>query len=190
MIRLETSPCISYSPDRTLTRRVVNAQNLQREPHRRLFPAAHPHHALYRTRPHNRARRRRLLIVTFVAGGLLSAGIAVGAFGVVGADPDPRTSRPLAAIAQPIPAKGTAVIGLRDPEQERTPANAGAPASGIVSSSFKYVVVRPGDTLWGLAERYGDPDVPIQASVEQISCQNGLSRSPVLYPGRLLRVQE
>ena len=49
-------------------------------------------------------------------------------------------------------------------------------------------VVRHGDTLTGLAHRYGDPNAYILDRVEQIARANNLSGNAPLVPGQRLRI--
>lgn len=46
------------------------------------------------------------------------------------------------------------------------------------------VTVRPGDTLWSLARRYGDPNLYILERVNAMADANGLSSHGPLVPGQ------
>lgn len=48
------------------------------------------------------------------------------------------------------------------------------------------VSVRSGDTIWGLAQTYGDPDEYILERVDRISRANGLEKGEPLQPGQTL----
>jgi nucleoid-associated protein YgaU len=50
------------------------------------------------------------------------------------------------------------------------------------------VVVTPGDTLWGLAQKYGNPNDYLPDRVEEIADANGISSSAALTPGQHLSV--
>ncbi len=47
--------------------------------------------------------------------------------------------------------------------------------------SYSWHLIRPGDTLWGIALKYG-------TSIEMILRLNGMNRNSMLYPGRRLKV--
>lgn len=59
-------------------------------------------------------------------------------------------------------------------------------ASGV-EHVYIDVVVKPGDTLWGIAERVSDGQRDLRAVVDQIREINGL-KSVVLRPGQTLKV--
>lgn len=50
------------------------------------------------------------------------------------------------------------------------------------------ITVQPGDTLWSLAEEYGDPDEYILERVDVLARANGLRRGQVLREGQTLVV--
>ena len=58
-----------------------------------------------------------------------------------------------------------------------------APAAPVISKR-----VAPGDTLWGYAARYGDPNSYILDRVETIARDNHLSSNVPLVPGQILRI--
>lgn len=51
----------------------------------------------------------------------------------------------------------------------------------------KTVVVKPGDTLWGIADRSTPDSVDLRTVVREMIVRNGLS-SKVLRPGQVLEV--
>jgi nucleoid-associated protein YgaU len=50
------------------------------------------------------------------------------------------------------------------------------------------VTVTQGDTLWGLAQKYGNPNGYLPDTVEEIADENGISSSSALTPGQHLVV--
>lgn len=56
------------------------------------------------------------------------------------------------------------------------------------SPTMTAVSVRSGDTLWSLADKYGDPDKYILKRVDDLRQANGLKRGQPLYEGQVLRV--
>ena len=50
------------------------------------------------------------------------------------------------------------------------------------------VHVRTGDTLWALAQRYGDPDTYILKRVHQLAARNGIQNGVRLHAGMTLQV--
>ncbi|MCX6377527.1 MAG: LysM domain-containing protein, partial [Armatimonadetes bacterium] len=50
------------------------------------------------------------------------------------------------------------------------------------------ITVQPGDTLWGLAKRYGDQDTYILARVDSLARANKLRRGGELLAGQALLV--
>ena len=63
-------------------------------------------------------------------------------------------------------------------------------ALGVVSAPQKArrVVVREGDTVWTLAERYGDPDRAVGDTVEDLLHLNHLGPNANLIPGQAIEV--
>ncbi len=61
-----------------------------------------------------------------------------------------------------------------------------APTVPIEKRATIRVVVNEGDTLWGLAQRHGNPDRYILARVEEIRTANHLSPRASLQPGQSL----
>lgn len=59
------------------------------------------------------------------------------------------------------------------------------PATDVGAATV--VVVQQGDTLWGIALRYGPPDADPRATVAQIRRANDVAGS-LIYPGDALRV--
>jgi hypothetical protein len=51
------------------------------------------------------------------------------------------------------------------------------------------MTVEPGDTLWSLARKYGDPTKPIVERVDALAVTNDLTSNARLYPGNRLLVQ-
>ncbi len=49
------------------------------------------------------------------------------------------------------------------------------------------VVVRPGDTLWAIAERLGEPGADPRAQIDAIAQLNGID-SGAIFPGQRLQV--
>ena len=69
------------------------------------------------------------------------------------------------------------------------------PASSQISAhenvrplSVRVVSVRRGDTVWSIAERYGDSSRSMAENVQRILLSNHLDESAVLQPGQRLRV--
>jgi len=56
--------------------------------------------------------------------------------------------------------------------------------------SARWITVRPGDTIWSLAERFGPADRPLGDSVVDLIRWNGLGASAALRPGQRIRVAE
>jgi nucleoid-associated protein YgaU len=54
---------------------------------------------------------------------------------------------------------------------------------------YRSVVVRPGDTLWALADRYGPPTVDPRVWIDRVERANGL-RGALLRPGQVLVIPE
>jgi predicted Zn-dependent protease len=54
----------------------------------------------------------------------------------------------------------------------------------------RQVVVESGDTLWGLAARFGRPGEDPRVMVEEIRTMNGMGAGAVLRPGMRLRVPD
>jgi LysM repeat protein len=54
-------------------------------------------------------------------------------------------------------------------------------------TAARVYVVRPGDTLWGIATRLGDPRADPRATVDRLVAANGI-RSGVIWPGERLVV--
>ena len=50
------------------------------------------------------------------------------------------------------------------------------------------MTVHPGDSLWSLARRYGDPDVYMLDRVDAIAKANGIGATAPLFPGQRLVV--
>jgi LysM repeat protein len=63
-----------------------------------------------------------------------------------------------------------------------------AAASQLTVSPTKTVVVQPGDTLWQIASRYGDPNQYILDRVEAISRINHMAGDQSLVPGEKILV--
>jgi hypothetical protein len=61
--------------------------------------------------------------------------------------------------------------------------------AGRQASVPVWVVVKPGDTLWALADRYGDQGQPIFAAIEAMERWNHLADTDMLRPGQRLRVR-
>lgn len=59
-----------------------------------------------------------------------------------------------------------------------------APAAALVAP----MTVRPGDSLWSLARRYGQPSMSIRDRVDALARENGLSSRSALTPGQRLIV--
>lgn len=59
-----------------------------------------------------------------------------------------------------------------------------APSAALIAP----LTVRPGDSLWSLARRYGDPSVNIRDRVDALARANGLSSQAALTPGQRLIV--
>lgn len=57
----------------------------------------------------------------------------------------------------------------------------------VPASSYRAVVVQPGDTVWALARRHGDPAEELPARVAMMRDINGGSLSR-LVPGQVVRV--
>ena len=67
-------------------------------------------------------------------------------------------------------------------------ATAARAAATEVAPLFATITVRPGDTLWSLAGRYGDPHQPIVRRVDALTRANRLSSGATLVPGQTLLV--
>jgi nucleoid-associated protein YgaU len=52
---------------------------------------------------------------------------------------------------------------------------------------YESVVVRSGDTIWGLAEAYGDDSRSIRSLVNEICAVNDVAAGD-LYPGQVMRI--
>ena len=63
-----------------------------------------------------------------------------------------------------------------------------AAASQLNASPTKTVIVQPGDTLWQIASRYGDPNQYILDRVDVISRINHISGGQSLAPGQKILV--
>jgi len=50
------------------------------------------------------------------------------------------------------------------------------------------MTVHPGDSLWSLAKRYGDPDAYMLDRVDAIARANGIGQTAPLFPGQRLVV--
>ena len=50
------------------------------------------------------------------------------------------------------------------------------------------VTVAPGDTLWGLATKYGSPDANVEEEVDDIAAANRISSAVALSPGQKLTI--
>ena len=55
-------------------------------------------------------------------------------------------------------------------------------------SPTRTVIVKPGDTVWQMASRYGDPNVYILDRVEAITRLNNMSDGQALVSGQKIRV--
>ena len=66
---------------------------------------------------------------------------------------------------------------------------AGKMTAGSQASVPVWVVVQPGDTLWALADRYGDSGQPIFTAIEAMERWNHLADTDMLRPGQRLRVR-
>ena len=62
---------------------------------------------------------------------------------------------------------------------------AGGPPSRLAAT--RVYVVRPGDTLWGIAVRFGDPGQDPRETVDRLVGANGI-RSGIIWPGERLVV--
>ena len=60
-----------------------------------------------------------------------------------------------------------------------------APAAKPVHA--RVITVRRGDTVWSVAERYGNPDSSMDENIERLLRSNHLDSSAVLQPGQKLR---
>ena len=63
-----------------------------------------------------------------------------------------------------------------------------ASASQLGGAPTQTVVVKPGDTLWQIALRYGDPNVYILDRVEAITRLNHMADDQALVSGQKIRV--
>jgi len=63
-----------------------------------------------------------------------------------------------------------------------------ASASQIGGHPTQTIVVKPGDTLWQIASRYGDPNVYILDRVEAITRLNHMADGQALVSGQEIRV--
>lgn len=63
-----------------------------------------------------------------------------------------------------------------------------ASASQLGGTTTKTITVQPGDTLWQIASRYGDPNVYILDRVESISRLNHMADGQGLVAGQKIRV--
>ena len=63
-----------------------------------------------------------------------------------------------------------------------------ASASQLGGTPTKTITVQPGDTLWQIASRYGDPNIYILDRVETISGLNHMADGQALVPGQRIRV--
>lgn len=59
-------------------------------------------------------------------------------------------------------------------------------AAGSIATTKATITVQPGDTLWALAEKYGEPDVYILQRVDDLARANGIGRNQVLRVGQTL----
>lgn len=67
-------------------------------------------------------------------------------------------------------------------------AAAAAPGSDAATPDVRWVVVEPGDTLWGLAQRFGPAGSDTRELVDTLIQLNGLDTRKPLTPGRALRI--
>jgi nucleoid-associated protein YgaU len=54
--------------------------------------------------------------------------------------------------------------------------------------SVRVIHVRRGDTVWSIAERYGNSSSPMAENVQQLLLSNHLDSSAVIQPGQQLRI--
>lgn len=64
----------------------------------------------------------------------------------------------------------------------------GARISAHQTSTVIEVQVKAGDTLWALAQRYGDPDEYILKRVQQLAARNAIRNGVRLHAGMTLQV--
>ena len=138
---------------------------------------------------------RTLLVLTVVVGiGLMVTWLS-GRGAVRAAAWDGREGMPAVVLAAATPTETVeTVAAAATPSTTRESApvtgpgrlTAGGPAvAPAVAEEPARVVVRQGDTLWGLIARYGRPDRDPRDLVAAVMAANGLS-SPALRPGMVL----
>ena len=65
----------------------------------------------------------------------------------------------------------------------------GPPPEPPILSMTVPITVEPGDNLWSIASRYGNPNTHIVERVDALAEENGMSADARLYPGHRLLVQ-
>jgi LysM repeat protein len=65
----------------------------------------------------------------------------------------------------------------------------GPPPAAPITSIAVPMTIQPGDSLWTIARRYGNPHQQIVERVEALAAVNGLSTDSRLHPGNRLLVR-
>jgi len=126
--------------------------------------------------PPHRARR---MLVAFVASAILIAGVVVGLYFLGPARPHATVSLAPQAAAQP------AVQPAPAQPAPRAAAQPSAPALAQPASASSQYVVKRGDTLWDIAQRFtGDP-----FNYRNLAGRNLIHDPDLIFPGQIIQVE-